>query len=465
MDSAIQTLRNTFPPPQVLVPTHSLYTLLNKSYHAGQQADHRPAAIFLPRGRQDVVRFMRLMKPFFVQGDITLAIRNAGQQLTANCANIHNGITMDLCLLTGIRFRAHDNIVMIGAGERWGLVYEVLAGGLSLLSPREGFACDNVVNFEIVLPCGTTVHANANHRRDLFLALRGGGNNFGVVTRFDMRTFPQGPLYGGCLYYDLGEMPGQVEKLVRFLKDPVAGNAGDVDVDVRMGLTYAKKWDGVLGRNEVWYTKHVEEGEEDVVERGLEGCPFVEVKSRMSVLKMVSLSEAAQVKVDDVEGQRRCTTMNTTVKAHAPTLLAACTTFLNSSNTMDHIPGLYFSLTLQPYPVGMLHKSSLLGGNSLGLKPADGPLVGIILVAYWDDANHDEEVLRAMKWVLGKVEDEAADRRTGFPLKLMNYAGEFQDPIASYGPHNRWKLGEVSRKWDAEGVFQKLVPGGFKLLT
>lgn len=56
-----------------------------------------------------------------------------------------------------------------------------------------GFARDNVLNMEVVLASGESVNANASHHADLFAALKGGQNNFGIVTRSDLRSFPQGP--------------------------------------------------------------------------------------------------------------------------------------------------------------------------------------------------------------------------------------------------------------------------------
>lgn len=68
---------------------------------------------------------------------------------------------------------------------------------MSFFSPRYGWACDNVANFEIVLASGSIANANAAENADLFAALKGGSNNFGVVTRFDLETFEQGDLWGG----------------------------------------------------------------------------------------------------------------------------------------------------------------------------------------------------------------------------------------------------------------------------
>ncbi|KAI0119254.1 hypothetical protein F4814DRAFT_447068 [Daldinia grandis] len=101
-------------------------------------------------------------------------------------------------------------------GERWGAVYDnldskglgiaggradnceigglALQGDLSFFSSREGFVSDNVFNYKIVLASGEAINANAKQHSDLWKALRGGGNNFGIVTRCRFRSFPQGPI-------------------------------------------------------------------------------------------------------------------------------------------------------------------------------------------------------------------------------------------------------------------------------
>jgi hypothetical protein len=79
------------------------------------------------------------------------------------------------------------------------------SGGLSFYSPEHGFACDNVVNFEVVLASGLIVNANANSHPDLFRVLRGGQSNFGVITRFDVATLVGSTLWGGAIYNPLDE--------------------------------------------------------------------------------------------------------------------------------------------------------------------------------------------------------------------------------------------------------------------
>lgn len=113
--------------------------------------------------------------------------------------------------------------IVVGAGAKLGDVYRALdpynmsaiigrydkvglglavAAGFSFFSNRDGFAVDNVVNYEVVLGNGTIVNANATNHVDLFWALKGGNNNLGVVTHYSLRTVPTpGSAYGGIVYY------------------------------------------------------------------------------------------------------------------------------------------------------------------------------------------------------------------------------------------------------------------------
>jgi len=70
-------------------------------------------------------------------------------------------------------------------------------GGISFFSEGLGFASDNVVGYEIVLANGTITEANSQENTDLFWALRLGSTNFGIVTRFDLKTTATTNLWGG----------------------------------------------------------------------------------------------------------------------------------------------------------------------------------------------------------------------------------------------------------------------------
>jgi FAD/FMN-containing dehydrogenase len=172
------------------------------------------------------------------QRNSKFAIKSGGHNANAGFNNIDDGVTIDMQSLRKAEV-SRDQVVRVGAGALWQGVYDeaekrnltvlggrigvvgtggfltggkrslllrtwsrqmidkLRSGGISFFSPERGWACDGVVNFEVVLANGKIINANATSHHDLFVALKGGQNNFGVVTRFDLEAFPAGPIYGG----------------------------------------------------------------------------------------------------------------------------------------------------------------------------------------------------------------------------------------------------------------------------
>ena len=87
---------------------------------------------------------------------------------------------------------------------------------------RHGLACDNLLSVDLVTADGRLLTASADEHADLFWGLRGGGGNFGVVTAFEYRLHPVGPLLGGLLIYPLA----QAREILRRYRD-LTGTAPD----------------------------------------------------------------------------------------------------------------------------------------------------------------------------------------------------------------------------------------------
>lgn len=81
----------------------------------------------------------------------------------------------------------------------------------------------------------------------------------------------------------------------------------------------------------------------------------------------------------------------------------------------------------------------------------------------WSSAEYDHTVLAGIKAVLDQSVAAAKDAGLYHPFKYMNYAAADQAPITSYGEDNVAFLKNVRDMYDADGVFTKLVPGGFKI--
>lgn len=151
---------------------------------------------------------------------------------------VDNGVTIDLGLMNQTTYNTETQVASIPPGTRWRGVYEALdplnvtvpggraasvgvagflsGGGNSFYSARKGFACDNVVNFEVVLASGEVINANATDNTDLFQALKGGQSNFGVITRFDMQGFDAPLLWGGVVQYNKTTGPQQIDAYVNW---------------------------------------------------------------------------------------------------------------------------------------------------------------------------------------------------------------------------------------------------------
>lgn len=86
----------------------------------------------------------------------------------------------------------HNGNVTVTGGRDGGVGVGglLLGGGLSFYAGRNGLACDQVVNFKVVLANGTIVNANSTENPTLWKALKGGSLNFGIVTEFDLQAMP-----------------------------------------------------------------------------------------------------------------------------------------------------------------------------------------------------------------------------------------------------------------------------------
>lgn len=130
---------------------------------------------------------------------------------------------MNLRNMDDITLNQNQSNVVVGPGNTLGDVYRALdpynvsvvigrydsvgfglmvAAGLSFFNNRDGLAIDNVESYEVVIANGTVLHTSLSSHPDLHWALKGGNNNFGVVTHFTLRAFKNpGGVYGGLVTY------------------------------------------------------------------------------------------------------------------------------------------------------------------------------------------------------------------------------------------------------------------------
>ncbi|KAI9043863.1 FAD-binding oxidoreductase [Aspergillus affinis] len=160
--------------------------------------------------------------------------------LSAEAANIQDGVTVDLRPLHQATVSDDRLTVRIGSGASWLQVYQILdplhltvaggrdasigaggfltSGGISALSPAVGWGCDEMLEYEIVLANGEITVVTEPYHPDLFVAFKGGSNNFGVVTHFSMRAHPYRQIWGGFTAYASDEIPRQIQAYSDFME-------------------------------------------------------------------------------------------------------------------------------------------------------------------------------------------------------------------------------------------------------
>lgn len=184
--------------------------------------DERPAMIVRCAGASDVIQGVNFARTH----DLLLSVRGGGHSV-AGKAVCDGGLMLDLSPMKGIRVdparriaQAQPGLTLgefdhetqafglatpLGVVSMTGIAGLTLGGGLGWLNGKHGLACDNLISADVVTADGRLLTASEEENEDLFWGIRGGGGNFGVVTTFEYRLHPVGPMLGGGLRYSAAE--------------------------------------------------------------------------------------------------------------------------------------------------------------------------------------------------------------------------------------------------------------------
>ena len=206
--------------------------------------DKRPRLIAGCRGVQDVVDALAFAR----EQSLEISVRGGGHNVAGRSVT-DGGLMIDLSAMKGIFVDPAGRTVRAQAGVTWGefnretqlhglattggivsttgVAGLTLGGGLGYLMGAHGLAVDNLISAEIVTADGRVLAASEREHEDLFWGIRGGGGNFGVVTSFEFRLHPVGPLvYGGLIAYPFPA----ARDVLRFYRDFSADVADELTV-------------------------------------------------------------------------------------------------------------------------------------------------------------------------------------------------------------------------------------------
>ncbi|KAL8657424.1 MAG: hypothetical protein Q9226_001938 [Calogaya cf. arnoldii] len=461
--------------PKVGYPLSVSYFGTTASYWSQQEQSVTPNCVVQPTTTKDVAAAIFVLSVLSKQtkfsSECKFAIKGGGHTPQQGAANQPAGVTIDLGALKQVKISSDRKTTSIGPGNRWSDIYLqldaqnlaipggrvapvgvgglVTGGGISYFSGRFGFVCDSVVNYELVLPYGKVINVNAS-TPNLFKALKGGSNNFGVVTRFDMKTFDSGKFWGGIVYYPLSTMPQQVAAFV--------GLAGAQPYDPFAALIHsyvytAGSWFIISIYD---YTKVPAQPYPPTFK------PFTDIQpQQLNTLRVSNLTNFTLEIAAASPETRRQLFMTLTVGLSGPLITEIYKAADAALQPIKLAVGLAYTVGFQPLPTEITTKGS--GTNSLGLDASDGNLVLALLAVTWTLASDDAAITAAANTFLASAKAAAAKAGLSNEYVYLNYAAPGQDPISGYGAGNMANLRRVSKKYDPHQIFQKAVPGGFKL--
>lgn len=204
------------------------------SYDEGRRVffkgfDRRPLAIARVAGADDVSRVVSLAR----DGGLELAVRSGGHS-RAGYGTTDGGIVIDLSRMNALDIDAdaktawvepgitageyttatgeHGLVTGLGDAGSVGVGGITLAGGVGFLVRKNGLTIDDLLAADVVTADGEVVRVSEDSEPDLFWAIRGGGGNFGVTTRFQLRLHEVSEIVGGMLV-----LPATPEVITGFL--------------------------------------------------------------------------------------------------------------------------------------------------------------------------------------------------------------------------------------------------------
>lgn len=196
--------------------------------------DRRPAVIVKCLGVSDVVAAVGVA----TERGLPICVKGGGHNI-AGLAVADGALMLDMSLMRGVwvdprarvahaqagcllgdidrETQLHGLAAVLGFVSNTGAAGLTLGGGFGYLTRRFGWTSDNVRSMDLVTADGRIVTASEQENADLFWGLRGGGGNFGVVTRFEFGLHPVGPEISGGAIVWRAEDAGAVLELYREL--------------------------------------------------------------------------------------------------------------------------------------------------------------------------------------------------------------------------------------------------------
>ncbi|KAK5125234.1 hypothetical protein LTR85_000910 [Meristemomyces frigidus] len=476
----------------------SVYTEINTVYWNSQNSQYRAACAFFPATAEQVSDAVHMLNNYT---SVPYALKSGGHQPAPGFSSTDGGVMISFEPNLNQTVRAADGKhFVVGAGARWGNVYKVaeetnqvvvggrlghigvggfvLGGGLSYYSAQYGFACDNVDNFEVVLANGTIANANRTSNPDLWFALRGGGNQFAIVTRMWLQAHPLGDnglVWGGTRSYSTDNRVALFKAITNFVRTYPDKKAAVIPT-FQFGLP-ANLLNAVTGP--LFFFFYDGETPPAGVFDEFDAIPSIADNTGTNSYYNISMVDGG-ASMSGFGNSFRMNTLPNMAEANMTSFFGEYFNQTFAQSLKDSLSGLdvqIMGFDPQPVPVAVQQASQDQGGNALGFDPANGDRIFFENNLLWVSQSCDTKCPEYSRQVSDSLLRYHKEHYAGVPPTnyqsgdisvisynplFMNDAAPYQDPYTSYGPTNLAKLQAAKQKYDPTGFFTTR-QGGFKL--
>ncbi|KAJ5689047.1 hypothetical protein N7462_003439 [Penicillium macrosclerotiorum] len=426
------------------------------------QDAYKPSCIVYPESASDVSVAIQAIRA----ADSRFAIKAGGHNPNTFYSSVNEGVLLDLSSMTKKSYDPDTTLATYEPGGVFGDLYDyyvqfnrtvvgarlagvgtglALGGGMSYLSPQYGMACDSFRELEIVLPDGQIVTASEESNPDLFFASRGGGGNaYGVVTKYTVQSRPIGQLWAGNLIYLFSQKDNVIAAIGDFIKyntDPKAAIIG----------TYEKlpTPDLNLNLDEAIIMFLVYDGPDP----GNAFSNFTSIPALLDTTGIKTYPEVVNMPIPMSTELSRGNNMFR-VGVHRPENGSYENALNIWRNWAESNKGKYelLSLDFQPVPKSLTDASKAQGGNAMQMP--DGPWfwLNYLITTPIGMSEPDYEAVQA------SYRDMVASTTNaeGLPL-FINDANYDQNPLQTFSTFS--KLQEIKKKYDPENFFAEKTGG------
>lgn len=315
-----------------------------------------------------------------------------------------------------------------------------LGGGYSWLTDQYGLTSDTVVCFNLVLPNGTAKVVDAS-TPDLFFALKGGLNRFGVVTSIVYNTVPQPNLvYGGIQIFGSSELPAVIQATNNFQQT-------NTDPKAQVILTL----NGGLSSDALLLSFYDGPGRPSAFE------PFNNITAEISTLQVQTFASFSQSSPSTIASGNRGAFATLNTSGLTPNFMTAVA---NESTYYGEL-ALLHSATLLSYDIEPFLKYGQHATES-AFPHYNSPLP-LNLYYSWALESEDAYWRGVMQQSIDYLTEIAKHEGIYDPdmYAYPNYALDTYTGEQLYGPTNAARLRTLQSEYDPEGIM--LLAGGFSL--